>query len=125
VSVLVDAGRKKCEPVETRKTAARPWEIDDELRTADLLDFSRAAVDSSRIRAMKGGSATGPSPVDRGKAGSQHHLIVKAHGIPLAAITTGGNRNDVTRLIPLIQAVPADPRPAVAPPLASVRRLRL
>ena len=77
-----------------------------ELRAADLLDFSRAAVDSSHIRAMKGGLATGPSPVDRGKAGSKHHLIVEAHGIPLAAITTGGNRNDVTQLVPLIQAVP-------------------
>src|SRR5271156_351717 len=32
-----------------------------ELRAADL-DFSRAAVDSSHIRAMKGGPATGPSP---------------------------------------------------------------
>ncbi|CAM5734778.1 hypothetical protein SALBM311S_01148 [Streptomyces alboniger] len=187
VSVLVDAGRRGCEPVETRKTAARPWEIDDELwartepllpvvprnprrpgrkrldsrrvlcgilfvlytgisweflpqelgfgsgmtcwrrlrdwneagvwqrlhelllselRAADQLDFSRAAVDSSHIRAMKGGPATGPSPVDRGKTGSKHHLIVDAHGIPLAAITTGGNRNDVTQLIPLIQAVP-------------------
>jgi transposase len=31
VSVLVDAGRGGCEPVETRKNAARPWEIDDEL----------------------------------------------------------------------------------------------
>lgn len=30
-----------------------------ELRAADLLDFSRAAVDSSHIRAMKGG----PPPV--------------------------------------------------------------
>ncbi|WP_435841855.1 IS5 family transposase [Streptomyces coeruleorubidus] len=77
-----------------------------ELRAADLLDFSRAAVGSSHIRAVKGGSATGPFPVDRGKAGSKHHLIVEAHGIPLAAITTGGNRNDVTQLIPLIQAVP-------------------
>jgi hypothetical protein len=66
----------------------------------------RPAVDSSHIRAMKGGPGTGPSPVDRGKAGSKHHLIVEAHGIPLAAITTGGNRNDVTQLIPLIQAVP-------------------
>lgn len=54
---------------------------------------------------MKGRSATGPSPVDRGKAGSKHHRIVEAHGIPLAAITPGGNRNDVTPLIPLIQAV--------------------
>ncbi|NEW76802.1 transposase [Streptomyces rapamycinicus] len=44
--------------------------------------------------------------MDRGKTGSKHHLIVEAHGIPLAAITTGGNRNDVTQLIPLIQAIP-------------------
>jgi transposase len=77
-----------------------------ELRTADLLDFSRAAVDSSHIRAMKGGAATGPSPVDRGKTGSKHHVIVEAHGIPLAAIITGVDRNDVTQLIPLIEAVP-------------------
>ncbi len=70
-----------------------------ELRAADLLDFSRAAVGSSHIRAMKRGPAAGPSPVDRGKAGSKHHLIVEGHGIPLATITTGGNRNDVTQLI--------------------------
>lgn len=38
-----------------------------ELRAAYLLDFSRAAVDSSHIRAMKGGPATGPSPVDRAR----------------------------------------------------------
>jgi transposase len=77
-----------------------------ELRAADLLDLSRASVDSSHIRAMKGGPATGPSPVDRGKTGSKHHVMVEAHGIPLAAITTGGNRKDVTQLIPLIEAVP-------------------
>lgn len=41
--------------------------------------------------------AASPSPVDRGKTGSKHHVIVEAHGIPLAAITTGGNRNDVTQ----------------------------
>ncbi|MGA6153737.1 hypothetical protein ACPEIC_10400 [Stenotrophomonas sp. NPDC087984] len=59
---------------------------------------------------------------------SKHHLIVEAHGIPLAAITTGGNRDDVTQLSPLIQTVPADPRqarPATAPPRAPVRRPRL
>jgi transposase len=77
-----------------------------ELRAANLLDFSRAAVDSSPIRAMKGGPATGPSPLDRGKTGSKHHVIVEAHGIPLATILTGGNRNDVTQLLPLIEAVP-------------------
>src|SRR5208282_5275883 len=33
-----------------------------ELRGAGLLDFSRAAVDGSHLRAMKGGAKTGPSP---------------------------------------------------------------
>ncbi|MER8009599.1 IS5 family transposase [Streptomyces sp. NPDC094149] len=77
-----------------------------ELWAAGMLDFSKAAIDSSHVRAMKGGPATGRSPVDRGKAGSKHHVIVEAHGIPLAVTLTGGNRNDVTQLIPLIQAVP-------------------
>ena len=55
----------------------------------------------------KGGSETGPSPVDRGRAGSKHHLLVDASGIPLAYTLTGGNRNDVTQLIPLLERVPA------------------
>ena len=55
----------------------------------------------------KGGSETGPSPVDRGRPGSKHHLLVDATGIPLAFSVTGGNRNDITQLIPLLDAVPA------------------
>ena len=54
----------------------------------------------------KGGSATGPSPVDRARNGSKHHLLVDASGIPLAWSVTGGNRNDITQLIPLIDKVP-------------------
>jgi transposase len=55
----------------------------------------------------KGGAETGPSPVDRGRRGSKHHLLVDASGIPLAWSLSGGNRNDVTQLIPLLDAVPA------------------
>lgn len=55
----------------------------------------------------KGGSETGPSPVDRARNGSKHHLLVDASGIPLAWTLTGGNRNDVTQLIPLLDSVPA------------------
>jgi transposase len=55
----------------------------------------------------KGGSATGPSPVDRARNGSKHHLLVDATGIPLAWTVTGGNRHDLTQLIPLLDAVPA------------------
>ncbi|MGW0886453.1 IS5 family transposase [Streptomyces sp. NPDC002671] len=77
-----------------------------ELHAAGALDWSRAVIDGSHVRAMKGGPKTGPSPVDRARPGSKHHLITEAHGIPLAVSLTGGNRNDVTQLMPLIQAVP-------------------
>ncbi|SHF00813.1 Transposase [Streptoalloteichus hindustanus] len=52
------------------------------------------------------GDHTGTSPVDRREPGSKHHLITDATGIPLAITLTGGNRNDVTQLIPLIDAIP-------------------
>jgi hypothetical protein len=76
---------------------------------------------------MKGGDKTDRSPVDQGRTGSKHHVIVEAHSIPLAATLTGGNRNDVTQLIPLLQAVPPirgarTPTPA---PGRGVRRSRL
>jgi transposase len=55
----------------------------------------------------KGGSKTGPSPVDRARPGSKQHLLVDASGIPLAWSLTGSNRNDIEQLLPLVQAVPA------------------
>ncbi|MGW2101583.1 IS5 family transposase [Streptomyces olivaceoviridis] len=76
-----------------------------ELNAARKLDWSRCVVDSAR-QSVKRGSLTGPSPVDRGRAGSKHHLITDGHGTPLAVILTGGNRNDVTQLLPLLDAVP-------------------
>ena len=54
----------------------------------------------------KRGQHTGPSPVDRGRAGSKHHLITDGRGTPLAVLLTGGNRNDVTQLLPLLYAIP-------------------
>lgn len=74
------------------------------------------------------GSHTGPSPVDRGRAGSKHHLITDGHGTPLAVLLTGGNRNDVTQAPSAARRHPAGPRPCrPAPPRAGlpVRRPRL
>jgi transposase len=51
------------------------------------------------------GGLTGPSPVDRGRTGSKHHLIVDAGGIPLAVALTGANRNDVNQLLPLVDGI--------------------
>ncbi|MFJ2877191.1 IS5 family transposase [Streptomyces sp. NPDC086796] len=78
-----------------------------ELRRADLLDLDDCSVDGSHVRALKGGTKFGPSPVDRARPGSKHHLIVDRHGTPLAVTLTGGNRHDVTQLLPLLDAVPA------------------
>ncbi|MEU9291504.1 IS5 family transposase [Streptomyces sp. NPDC048275] len=49
---------------------------------------------------------TGPSPVDRVRPGSKHHVITDAHGTPLAVTLTGGTRHDVTQLLPLLDAIP-------------------
>src|SRR5207247_5851064 len=49
----------------------------------------------------------GPSPVSRARnASKHHHLLVDATGIPLAWRPTGGNRHDVTQLIPLVERIP-------------------
>ncbi len=53
-----------------------------------------------------GGSKTGPSPVDRSRPGSKHHLIACGRGTPLAVSLTAGNRNDITQLLPLVDAIP-------------------
>jgi transposase len=52
------------------------------------------------------GPKSGPSPVDRARPGSKHHVLVDGQGIPLAVSLTGGNRNDVTQLIPLLDKIP-------------------
>ncbi|WP_106977119.1 IS5 family transposase [Streptomyces sp. NRRL S-920] len=77
-----------------------------ELRAAGLLDMDDTAVDGSHVRALKRGDHTGPSPVDRTRPGSKHHLIVDRHGTPLVISLTGANRHDVTQLMPLLDAIP-------------------
>lgn len=49
---------------------------------------------------------SGPSPVDRARPGSKHHVITEGGGIPLAASLTADNSNDITQLLPLVEAIP-------------------
>ncbi len=56
---------------------------------------------------QKGGEATGPNPVDRGKPGSKYHLVVDHNGIPLAVRLSAANAHDSTQLLPLIDAIPS------------------
>ena len=54
-----------------------------------------------------GGEKTGPSPVDRRKPGSKHHILTDGNGIPVVAHTTAANQHDVTELLELVNDVPA------------------
>jgi transposase len=78
----------------------------DKLRGADKIDWSRALIDSSFVRAAYGGGATGPSPVDRAKPGTKHHVITDANGIPLACSVTAANVNDISEFAPLFNKIP-------------------
>lgn len=80
----------------------------DKLRAAEQMDFSRATVDAAHAPAKRGRNSpkVGPSPVDRGRPGVKHHVITEANGIPLRVVATGGNRHDVTQLVPLVEAIP-------------------
>lgn len=78
-----------------------------ELRAADKLDFTRAAVDSSTVRAVGGGAETGPNPTDRRKLGSKHHLVVEKQGVPLQVQLSGANQPDINQLLPLVANLPA------------------
>ncbi len=53
------------------------------------------------------GEKTGPNPTDRRKAGSKHHVLTDANGIPLVATLTAANHNDITQLLDLVDGIPA------------------
>jgi transposase len=78
----------------------------NDLRQVKRIDFSRFLVDAIHVRAVGGGSQTGPSPVERRKPGSKMHQITDAHGVPLATRITAANVNEVDQLLPLVDAVP-------------------
>ena len=56
-------------------------------------------VDSCSVRAKRGGELTGPDPTDRGKAGTEYHVVVATDGLPLGVVPSAANVHD-TRLFP-------------------------
>ncbi|MCA1224397.1 IS5 family transposase [Streptomyces sp. 8L] len=77
----------------------------DELGARGELDWSRCAIDSVNMRALKG-DLTGPNPVDRGKYGSKIHLITERTGLPLSVGISGANMHDSQGLEPLVRGIP-------------------
>nr|WP_285740832.1 IS5 family transposase [Kitasatospora phosalacinea] len=95
----------------TEWSKARVWAklhrlLLDELGSRGELDWSRCAVDSVNMRALKRGSLTGPNPVDRGKYGSKIHLLTEHTGLPLSLAISSANVHDSQALIPLADAIP-------------------
>ncbi|MFG2030482.1 IS5 family transposase [Streptomyces sp. NPDC048825] len=68
----------------------------------DLVDLSRAVLDSAHVRAKKGGELAGPSPVDRGKRGSKMHVLSDANGLPLRVGLSAANTHDSLALKPML-----------------------
>ena len=71
------------------------------------IDWSRAVVDGSSVRAVFGGLQTGPNPTDRATLGSKRRLICDGRGIPLVVQLTGANRNDSQQARALVDAIPS------------------
>lgn len=76
-----------------------------ELRGADQIDWERALLDASFVKAPEGGEKTGPNPTDRGKSGSKHHVLTDAQGVPLVAQVTAANVNEVTQALPVLTSL--------------------
>jgi transposase len=76
------------------------------LRRDGKLDADLVVIDGGYVRAFGGGDQTGPSPVDRGRPGTKHTLMVTRSGVPLAIRTAGANASDHTQIIPLVLAFP-------------------
>ncbi|MFF8868428.1 IS5 family transposase [Streptomyces sp. NPDC015139] len=94
-----------------RWSQARVWArlhrvVLDELGAQGELDWSRFALDSVSVRALKGGKLTGPNPTDRGKSGSKIHLVVDRSGLPVAVAISAANTHDSLALQPLIASIP-------------------
>jgi Tol biopolymer transport system component len=79
----------------------------DWLARHDQIDWSRAVVDSCSVRAVYGGTQTGPNPTDRAKRGSKRHMICDGRGVPLAVRLTGANRHDSKEALPLVDRIPS------------------
>lgn len=76
------------------------------LKRAGKLDADTVIVDGVIVRAFGGGEGTGPSPVDRRKAGTKYTLLVDRRGVPLAVRSAGANASDHTQLFPTVLSFP-------------------
>ncbi|WP_425957030.1 IS5 family transposase [Xylanimonas sp. McL0601] len=78
----------------------------DRCGAAGMVDWSSVILDAASVRAKRGGSLTGPSPVDRGKKGSKIHVITDANGLPLVVGVSAANLHDSQAAEPMVRGIP-------------------
>jgi hypothetical protein len=69
------------------------------------LDLDDVALDGSLHKAPNGGKGTGPNPTDRAKLGWKWSVASERHGIPVAWVIDGANRNDVAIQEPTLDVI--------------------
>ncbi len=69
------------------------------------IDWKWQALDGVITKAPLGGEATGPSPVDRAKAGTKRSVLSDGRGAPLAVVVAGANVPDKTLALETVDGV--------------------
>ncbi|PRX01145.1 UNVERIFIED_ORG: hypothetical protein CLV66_12644, partial [Actinomadura viridilutea] len=78
----------------------------DELGSRGELDWSRCAIDSAGMRALKGGEPAGPNPVERGKNRSKIHVIAERAGLPISVAISPADLHDSQAPQPFVPGIP-------------------
>jgi putative transposase len=76
------------------------------------IDWEWQSTDGAMTKAPLALETVGPNPTDRGKNGTKRHVVTDGRGVPLALVTTGANRHDVSQLELLLDSY-VTPRPDV------------
>jgi putative transposase len=79
------------------------------------IDWSWLSLDGAMTKAPLGGEKIGSNPTDRGKGGVKRSWLTEAHGIPLAIVMAGANRQDMKLVKPILEDLPLSrPLPTAA-----------
>jgi hypothetical protein len=70
----------------------------DRLGKAEEIDWERASLDSASV-AAPGGQKTCPNPTDKGKSGSNRHIVVDREDLPLPSINTRGKESGTAQTV--------------------------
>src|SRR5262249_12511596 len=72
------------------------------LDNAHLINWRRAAVDSTFARAFADVEGSGKNPTDPGRPGVRQHILVDADAVPLTGAATPANARGIKEWLPLV-----------------------